>query len=140
MDWIVSVIAASLAVAAPLLYGALGEIFTQRSGIMNLGLEGVMLVALEMSDELYRGRQFTELVCGFGDLYFGWLGAGLPLCIVNGHPSGKPDGLRPGNGDFWPGPIRHNWQSICRHCNARLLCQDGNPRLEKYPRSGRDSL
>ena len=38
MDWIVSVIAASLAVAAPLLYGALGEIFTQRSGIMSLGL------------------------------------------------------------------------------------------------------
>ena len=49
MDWIVSVIAASLAVAAPLLYGALGEIFTQRSGIMNLGLEGVMLVGAATS-------------------------------------------------------------------------------------------
>ena len=49
MDWLVSVIAASLAVAAPLLYGALGEIFTQRSGIMNLGLEGVMLVGAATS-------------------------------------------------------------------------------------------
>ena len=49
MDWIVSVLAATLAVAAPLLYGALGEIFTQRSGIMNLGLEGVMLVGAASS-------------------------------------------------------------------------------------------
>lgn len=49
MDWIVSILAASLAVAAPLLYGALGEIFTQRAGIMNLGLEGVMLVGAASS-------------------------------------------------------------------------------------------
>lgn len=49
MDWLVSVLAATLAVAAPLLYGALGEIFTQRSGIMNLGLEGVMLVGAASS-------------------------------------------------------------------------------------------
>ena len=48
MDWI-SILAAALAVATPLLFGALGEIFTQRAGIINLGLEGVMLVGAASS-------------------------------------------------------------------------------------------
>lgn len=49
MDWLISVLAATLGVAAPLLYGSLGEILTQRAGIINLGLEGVMLVGAASS-------------------------------------------------------------------------------------------
>ena len=44
ITWIASALAAAFGVAAPLLYGALGEILTQRAGILNLGLEGVMLI------------------------------------------------------------------------------------------------
>lgn len=37
-------VAATIAAGTPILYGALGEIVTERSGVMNLGLEGLMLV------------------------------------------------------------------------------------------------
>jgi simple sugar transport system permease protein len=39
-----SVLARSLVAGTPLLLGTLGEIFTQRSGVMNLGIEGMMAV------------------------------------------------------------------------------------------------
>lgn len=41
---LVSVLATTLAAATPVLYATLGEIITERSGILNLGLEGMMLV------------------------------------------------------------------------------------------------
>src|SRR5690606_28075271 len=34
----------TLAAAMPFLYAALGEIFAQRSGVLNLGIEGIMLM------------------------------------------------------------------------------------------------
>jgi simple sugar transport system permease protein len=37
-------IASSIAAATPILYATLGEIITERSGILNLGVEGMMLV------------------------------------------------------------------------------------------------
>ena len=38
------VLSAGIAAGTPILYGALGEIFTERSGILNLGVEGMMLI------------------------------------------------------------------------------------------------
>lgn len=43
-DIVTNFIAATIAAGTPILYGALGEIITERSGVMNLGLEGLMLV------------------------------------------------------------------------------------------------
>ncbi|MFQ5692381.1 MAG: ABC transporter permease [Nitrospinota bacterium] len=42
--FLVSLLAASVRMATPILLAALGDIFTQRSGILNLGLEGMMLL------------------------------------------------------------------------------------------------
>jgi general nucleoside transport system permease protein len=39
-----SFIAATIAAGTPILYAALGEILTERAGVLNLGLEGMMLV------------------------------------------------------------------------------------------------
>lgn len=37
-------IAATLRVATPLLYGTVGEIFSERAGVLNLGIEGIMFL------------------------------------------------------------------------------------------------
>lgn len=42
---IIGVLASGIQLATPYLYAAIGEMFSQVSGVLNLGLEGVMLVA-----------------------------------------------------------------------------------------------
>lgn len=44
MDFLVSLISSSVRLAVPILLPALGEIYSERAGVLNLGLEGVMLV------------------------------------------------------------------------------------------------
>ena len=41
---IISILAASITAGTPILFAALGELFAERSGIMNLGVVGMMLV------------------------------------------------------------------------------------------------
>ncbi len=42
--FLISLLAASIRMATPILLTALGEVYTERSGILNLGLEGMMLL------------------------------------------------------------------------------------------------
>jgi simple sugar transport system permease protein len=42
--FVIVVLSAGIAAGTPILYAALGEILTERSGILNLGVEGMMLV------------------------------------------------------------------------------------------------
>jgi simple sugar transport system permease protein len=44
MDHIVPILAAAIAAGTPLVYAALGELNTEKSGVLNLGVEGMMLV------------------------------------------------------------------------------------------------
>ncbi|MCB1224092.1 MAG: ABC transporter permease, partial [Mesotoga sp.] len=43
-SFILSTLNATIRAGTPLLFAVLGTIFTERSGVMNLGLEGLMLV------------------------------------------------------------------------------------------------
>src|SRR5262249_43412131 len=45
---LVVVIASGVAYGTPLLYGALGELLAERAGVLNLGVEGMMLIGAVM--------------------------------------------------------------------------------------------
>src|SRR5262249_19335864 len=45
---LVALIASGVAYGTPLLFGALGELLAERSGVLNLGVEGMMLVGAVM--------------------------------------------------------------------------------------------
>lgn len=44
LDILMAALALTLAMSTPYLYAALGELFAQRSGVLNLGVEGIMLM------------------------------------------------------------------------------------------------
>jgi simple sugar transport system permease protein len=44
VTFLVGLIAATLRVATPLIYGTIGEIYTERAGVLNLGIEGTMFL------------------------------------------------------------------------------------------------
>ncbi len=64
--FIVGLIAATLRVATPLIFGTLGELFSERSGVLNLGIEGTMFLGA-----------FTgfAVAANTGSLWLGLLGA-----------------------------------------------------------------
>lgn len=41
---LLSILAATVQSGTPILYATLGEMFTERSGVLNLGVEGMMIV------------------------------------------------------------------------------------------------
>lgn len=74
MDFLTTLIASAFRNATPLVYGTLGEVFTERAGILNLGIEGIM----------YAGAFF-----GFAAAYgSGSLGVGLLAAIAVGIAAG----------------------------------------------------
>jgi general nucleoside transport system permease protein len=88
MDWasiltiafLIKVLAASVQIATPLVLVAVGEIFVERSGTLNLGIEGMMLfsgfagfsVAVQ-TDSLWLGVAAGILVGALMGLFFGFM-------------------------------------------------------------------
>lgn len=72
--FLIGVLAASLRLATPILLAALGEIFVERAGILNLGLEGMMLMGALSG---FLGAYWT------GSLWVGVL-AGMATGVVLG--------------------------------------------------------
>ena len=58
---IISILAASITAGTPILFAALGELITERSGITNLGVDGMMLVGACAG---FIGAQVTESLWG----------------------------------------------------------------------------
>jgi general nucleoside transport system permease protein len=71
---IVSILAATVRIATPLLLAALGELVAERAGILNLGVEGNMLMSA------FSGFIFTYI---FGSLWVGLLAAVLTGALMN---------------------------------------------------------
>lgn len=90
--FLVGLIAATLRVATPLIYGTLGELFSERSGVLNLGIEGTMFLgafvgfaAASLSGSLWIGL-LAAIIAG---LLAGLLMALLSVRLgVNQHVAG----------------------------------------------------
>jgi general nucleoside transport system permease protein len=90
--FIVGLIAATLRVATPLIFGTLGELFSERAGILNLGIEGTMFfgafvgfTAAKLSGSLWLGL-LAAIIAG---VISGLLMALLSVRLgVNQHVSG----------------------------------------------------
>ncbi|MEZ4556332.1 MAG: ABC transporter permease [Caldilineaceae bacterium] len=67
----VGLIAATLRVATPLIYGTIGEIITERSGVLNLGIEGIMFLGA------FVGFAVATTLSGSGAYL--WLGLGAAV-------------------------------------------------------------
>ena len=68
LEFMIALLAATIQTGTPILYATLGEIITERSGILNLGVEGIMLVGALAAFlvALWTGSAFTGfLAAGF---------------------------------------------------------------------------
>lgn len=68
LPFVLGVVAATLRVATPLLFGTIGEVFTERAGILNLGIEGIMFLGA------FVGFAAAALAAGAGIEAYLWIG------------------------------------------------------------------
>ncbi len=63
LEFILETLRAAIPAGTPLLFGTLGEIYAERSGILNLGVEGMMLVGAVMgfSTAFYTGNPWAGI-------------------------------------------------------------------------------
>lgn len=76
VGFITSVLAAAVASGAAILYAALGEVFAERSGVLNLGVEGMMLVGALSGVAVCIGTD-SAILGALGALVFGSLMAAI---------------------------------------------------------------
>jgi len=89
---IIGLLAATLRIATPILLAGLGEVFAERAGVLNLGIEGIMLmgaifgfIAAYLSGSLWVGLLVAMMVGLLAGLLMGLLAVTLGL---NQHVSG----------------------------------------------------
>ena len=77
------VLAGAILSGTPLLYATLGEVIVERSGIVNLGLEGILLIGASVAfavasatGSAYLGVLAAAVACGIAMLLFGYLVVG----------------------------------------------------------------
>lgn len=66
MSFLTAFLTAAVRMAAPLIYAGLGEVFLERAGILNIGLEGVMLggAFFSFAGAYYGGGLLPGLLAG----------------------------------------------------------------------------
>lgn len=93
VGFLVQVLVASMRLATPMVLAAIGEVFAERSGVLNMGLEGMMLLcglvgfsAAYWSDSLWIG---VAAAVALGSV----LGLAFAICTVSLHTSHVVTGL-----------------------------------------------
>lgn len=72
LTFLTAFLTATVRMAIPLVYAGLGEVFLERTGILNIGMEGVMLGGsfFSFAGAYYSHNLFVGLICG---MLGGWL-------------------------------------------------------------------
>ncbi len=84
VTFLVGLIAATMRVATPLVYGSIGEVITERAGILNLGIEGIMFLGA-FAGFAVAAKSFEAGIGGY--LWLGLLGAivsGVLMALLMG--------------------------------------------------------
>ncbi len=84
VTFLIGLIAATLRVATPLVYGSIGEVITERAGILNLGIEGIMFLGA-FAGFAVAAKSFEAGIGGY--LWLGLLGAivsGVLMALLMG--------------------------------------------------------
>jgi len=78
MEYLVSILVATIAAGTPLVFAALGELVTEKSGVLNLGVEGMMLVGAiaAFAATAATGNPWTGVLAGI------FAGAGMALIFA----------------------------------------------------------
>ena len=85
VSFLTAFLAASVRLAIPLMYAGLGETVAEKSGILNIGMEGVMLSGafFSFAGAWYSGNLFVGLLCGMlGGLAVSLLHGLLSITLV----------------------------------------------------------
>ena len=99
IDMVAGILVATLVAGTPLVYAALGELVTERSGVLNLGVEGMMLCGAVSA---FVGRRRSPATSGSASAPAMLAGAVLRLPVRRaGHQlQGQPGRGRPGARDL----------------------------------------
>lgn len=76
----VGLIAATLRVATPLIFATIGEVYTERSGILNLGIEGIMFLGAFVGFAVAATADAAGMA---GYLWFGLLAAAIAGVVMS---------------------------------------------------------
>lgn len=78
LSFMTAFLAAAVRLAVPLMYGGIGETIAEKSGILNIGMEGVMLSGafFSFAGAWYSGNLFVGLLCG--------MAGGLIVSLLHG--------------------------------------------------------
>lgn len=78
VSFITAFLSAAVRLAVPLMYGGIGELYAERSGILNIGMEGVMLSGafFSFAGAWYTGSLAMGLLCG--------IAGGLVVSLLHG--------------------------------------------------------
>ena len=103
-ELILPLLAAAVQSGTPILYATLGEIFTEKSGILNLGVEGIMMIGALAA---FVATKFS------GSPVLGVFDRWMRRCSSGQHAwdglfgiPGQPGGFRAGADHTWSGSCR----------------------------------
>ena len=105
---LISILAASITAGTPILFAALGELISERAGVTNLGVDGMMLVGACAG--FIAAQQTGSLLSGVGMALL----AGSLMALIHAFLTVTLPGRQRFGADFvWHGSIRLSGFGLC---------------------------